>query len=310
MDVPPDSMDLFVSCIDQHKKYRARTRSSKDNIQRRSLTMAPANSDGHAEKYFPQGVVEETWPEPKKEFYFTPHVRSTPADQGNRCFGCGTELSESLFARVPYCEYYGKYFCLKCHTNDSSIIPARILSQWDFKLYPVSIYAHKFIRETRKEPVYDLSVIHPQLYKMVPELRKIKMLRKQLYYMKDFILSCSNVRELPKYTNLIHSRQHIFYDTDFYSLVDFQEVTNSKLLQFLRNSSEAFIKHIMGCQLCLLKGSICEFCEDKKPIYSFHIVSTAQCPGCKGFFHRDCFLKNPNKCPRCFRIVSRRYNKT
>ena len=32
-----------------------------------------------------------------------------------------------------WCNYLGKYFCSGCHTNQTALIPARIIHHWDFK---------------------------------------------------------------------------------------------------------------------------------------------------------------------------------
>ena len=46
----------------------------------------------------------------------------------------GGERSE---ARL--CDYSGQYFCEECHWNDSVVIPARVVHNWDFSLYKVSV---------------------------------------------------------------------------------------------------------------------------------------------------------------------------
>ena len=40
-----------------------------------------------------------------------------------------------LSKRFRYCEYLGKYFCTSCHQNKLAVIPAKVLSKWDFKKY-------------------------------------------------------------------------------------------------------------------------------------------------------------------------------
>ena len=46
----------------------------------------------------------------------------------------GGERSE---ARL--CDYTGQYFCEECHWNDLVVIPARVVHNWDFSLYRVTI---------------------------------------------------------------------------------------------------------------------------------------------------------------------------
>ena len=57
------------------------------------------------------------------------------AVQGYRCTGCGMRQDPAHARHFRFCHYTGKYFCQKCHTNASSIIPAHILHRWSFKKY-------------------------------------------------------------------------------------------------------------------------------------------------------------------------------
>ena len=47
-----------------------------------------------------------------------------------RCSCCNVSLNEGGEARL--CDYYGHYMCAACHHNDLSIIPARVMHNWDF----------------------------------------------------------------------------------------------------------------------------------------------------------------------------------
>lgn len=55
--------------------------------------------------------------------------------QGYRCAGCGMKVAHKYANRFRYCEYLGKFFCTGCHTNQLAVIPARILTKWDFSRY-------------------------------------------------------------------------------------------------------------------------------------------------------------------------------
>ena len=57
------------------------------------------------------------------------------AAQGYRCTGCGMRQEPSQARHFRFCNYTGKYFCQKCHSNASSIVPAYVLHRWSFKKY-------------------------------------------------------------------------------------------------------------------------------------------------------------------------------
>lgn len=44
-----------------------------------------------------------------------------------------------------FCEYTSQLFCSMCHTNDTAVLPARVLHQWDFTEYPISQLAKSYL---------------------------------------------------------------------------------------------------------------------------------------------------------------------
>lgn len=76
--------------------------------------------------------------------------------QHYRCAGCHRnfddgrtrvqELVQALgWGKPRLCEYSGQLFCSSCHTNDTAVLPARVLHYWDFTRYPVSQLAKSFL---------------------------------------------------------------------------------------------------------------------------------------------------------------------
>jgi len=53
-----------------------------------------------------------------------------------------------------FCAYTGQLFCASCHTNDTAVLPARVLQHWDFSLYQVSQLAKAYL-----DSIYDQVVI-------------------------------------------------------------------------------------------------------------------------------------------------------
>lgn len=52
--------------------------------------------------------------------------------QNYRCAGCGAKVEPKYIRKYRYCEYLGRYFCTSCHTNQTAILPSRVLNKWDF----------------------------------------------------------------------------------------------------------------------------------------------------------------------------------
>lgn len=48
------------------------------------------------------------------------------------------------------CEYTSQLFCSSCHTNETAVLPARVLHNWDFTQYPVSQFAKSYL-----DSIYD-----------------------------------------------------------------------------------------------------------------------------------------------------------
>lgn len=55
--------------------------------------------------------------------------------QSFRCASCGTRVDQKYASKFRYCEYLGRYFCTGCHSGQTTIIPGRVLSKWDFSKY-------------------------------------------------------------------------------------------------------------------------------------------------------------------------------
>lgn len=52
--------------------------------------------------------------------------------------GCSRQIGFS-FVRPKLCAFSGLYYCDFCHQDDASVIPARIIHNWDLTKRPVSV---------------------------------------------------------------------------------------------------------------------------------------------------------------------------
>ena len=216
---------------------------------------------------------------------------------GLSCFGCGAAFG-GLFSSAPrYCEFTGKYFCNKCHSNKKGVVPSHVVWNWDRNLYPINNKSLKFIEDNTKLPMIDL-MLNPSLYERVTLLKDLRLTRKKLYYMKNFISSCSALGLKAQARVYLDTVPDYYYNSmDIYSLYDF--IHFDEVIDRLIDVVEVWLGHINACFICKNKGSFCEICGDKKPIYPFQLIDVVQCPRCFGVFHKKCY--DPEKCPKCIR---------
>ncbi len=118
---------------------------------------------------------------------------------GRLCQWCGVFLLNAEFRfvsgymkRYRYCEYLGKYFCPRCHSNQVSGIPGRILRKWDFTAYSVSNFSHDFLRRIHEEPLFNVEDINSGLYRKVRALDQMRECREQLQHLQVFLQTCRN----------------------------------------------------------------------------------------------------------------------
>ncbi|KYQ93481.1 RUN domain-containing protein [Tieghemostelium lacteum] len=244
---------------------------------------------------------EFKWTPPRKRLFFQIQSgKATIKEQNNLCAGCARDLS-GLFTAYRYCDYSGKHYCTHCHDKSVFYVPGRIITNWDFKQHAMSKFYIEFLKEIEKDPLFDLSTLNAKLYKH-QELLRIRNLRKQMFFIKDFLLTC---QEGQKLLSLIgDGNEYLYNDIEYFSLNDL--IHHKTLLKNLRPLVAKWLDHVEKCSMCLAKGSICEFCNDPNPIFPYHISRVSQCNQCKSFHHKSCWNKNSLKCPKCLRVAKRR----
>jgi len=242
--------------------------------------------------------------------------------QNNRCAGCGTLTSSRVFNRMRYCEYMGKYFCTCCHDNNTAVIPAYVLDRFDFYKYKVSNFSLNHLQQISNEPLFNIFFINHKLYKKIGSLGKVRILREQLPGLHLYIKTCrfsdsidlilqKNSKTDDNSTKASIKQifeqlpKHFFNDEfDVFSLNDLISCKNGKLLPLVKQTIESATVHLENCQLCSMKGFICEFCGDEKEIIFPHQNHTFTCSKCKSCFHKKCCQELP--CPKCERLKLRK----
>ncbi|XP_067944045.1 run domain Beclin-1-interacting and cysteine-rich domain-containing protein-like isoform X1 [Watersipora subatra] len=249
------------------------------------------------------------WAPPRPQIIFNIHPpqgrKVLISKQNYRCAGCGTKIEQGYLKRFRYCEYLGKYFCHCCHTNNTSIIPAKILHKWDFSKYPVSNFSRDLLLKMAEDPLFNLLDINRGILHKVKTLQQITLSRLQLRLCRIFLASCRLGTEV--YSQLLSIPEYLLDDVHLYSITDLKKAKNKALDKSLRATAQDAISHVLECTLCKAKGFICEICnDDKEVIFPFQFDKVIRCNFCLSCFHSTCYAKRGKNCPKCARIEARK----
>ncbi|NXO64954.1 RUBIC protein, partial [Phainopepla nitens] len=273
-----------------------------------SLPISPDDGE-HADIYKlrirVRGNLE--WAPPRPQIIFNVHSalarKVAVAKQNYRCAGCGIRTDPDYIKRLRYCEYLGKYFCQCCHENAQTVIPSRILRRWDFSKYYVSNFSKDLLSKIWSDPLFNVQAVNPALYQKVKALNQVRLLRIQLFHMKNMFKTCRLAKDLLDSFDTVPG--HLTEDLHLYSLSDFSAIKKGDLMPRLTELLKAGSLHIDKCMLCQAKGFICEFCQNEDDIiFPFELNKCRTCEDCKACYHKSCFKST--HCPRCERLQARR----
>ncbi|XP_058151634.1 run domain Beclin-1-interacting and cysteine-rich domain-containing protein isoform X4 [Dasypus novemcinctus] len=247
------------------------------------------------------------WAPPRPQIIFNVHPAPTRkiavAKQNYRCAGCGIRTDPDYIKRLRYCEYLGKYFCQCCHENAQMVIPSRVLRKWDFSKYTVSNFSKDLLSKIWNDPLFNVQDINSSLYRKVKLLNQVRLLRIQLYHMKNMFKTCRLAKELLDSFDTVPG--HLTEDLHLYSLNDLTLTRKGELGPRLAELTRAGAAHVERCMLCQAKGFICEFCQNEDDIiFPFELYKCRTCEECKACYHKACFKSG--SCPRCERLQARR----
>ncbi|KAM8875923.1 run domain Beclin-1-interacting and cysteine-rich domain-containing protein isoform 2-T2 [Spinachia spinachia] len=274
-----------------------------------SLPISPDDGE-HADIYKlrirVRGNLE--WAPPRPQIIF--NIHSAPkrkilvAKQNYRCAGCGTRIDPGYIKRMQYCEYLGRYFCTCCHENAQAVVPGRVLRKWDFSKYYVSNFARDLLSKISGDPLFNPSDINSSLYKKVKALEAVRVLRVQLFHMKNLFKTCRFAKEVLEQFDRLPG--HLTEDLHLFSLSDLTAVRSGELAPRMKELLKLGTMHAASCVLCQAKGFVCEFCSnDKDIVFPFQLNKCQRCEECHACYHSGCF--RPGKaCPRCRRLAERR----
>ncbi|KAL1233979.1 Pleckstrin [Trichinella spiralis] len=218
--------------------------------------------------------------------------------QSGKCHSCARCIG---FTNEPFkvCNFDGYYYCSACHVDDTMLIPARALLNWDFTPRKVSRASKAFLVSIYDQPIFHMNEINPALLVKSKALSQLHDLRLELNYIAAYLLTCrkSVAEELSK---RLWPKDYLFKVIDLYSLVDLEQTASGKLHKLLKPVFEYAVNHVLhSCRLCSQKGFICEICNSADVIYPFELQKAFRCPKCAWVFHKACM--EGKSCTKCLR---------
>ncbi|GLT65482.1 hypothetical protein SLA2020_379130 [Shorea laevis] len=247
-------------------------------------------------------IVELRPPKSMKQMLEAQHYTCTGC---HKHFDDGMTLMRDLvqtfgWGKPRLCEYTGQLFCSSCHTNETTVLPARVLHNWDFTQYPVSQLAKSYLDSIHDQPMLCVSAVNPFLFSKVPALQHVMGIRKRIGAMLPYV-RCPFRMSINRG---LGSRRYLLESNDFFALRDLIDLSKgafAALPVMVETVLRKIEEHITEqCLICCDVGVPCtarQSCNDPSSlIFPFQEGETEKCPSCGSVFHKPCFKKITN-CP-------------
>ncbi|WVZ70064.1 hypothetical protein U9M48_018764 [Paspalum notatum var. saurae] len=206
------------------------------------------------------------------------------------------ELAQTIGWNKPrFCSYTGQLFCASCHTNDTAVLPARVLHHWDFSPYPISQLAKAYLDSIYDQPMLCVSAVNPFLFSKVPTLLNIMSVRKKIAAM----LPCVQCPFRNSVLKGLGVRRYLLDGNDFFALRDLVDLSKGAFAALpvkVQTISNRILEHITEqCLVCYDAGVPCaarQACDDPTSlIFPFQEDEATKCSLCASIFHKQCFRK-------------------
>ncbi|KAI6176488.1 C1 domain containing protein [Aphelenchoides bicaudatus] len=241
--------------------------------------------------------------------------------QEYKCHECTAPIGfgKDGISEARICDYTGRYYCTKCHWNDLSYIPARLVRNFDSVKRPICRATKQLLTLVEHKPIINLAKANPALFTYVNGLKKIHHIRTKIMFMKCYFMSCkvnkqfvsellnTFCRKARKLRILQYlARYQHFVETDYmWSMLDLVQTASGTMVQEVESIFNIFLIHITKeCETCKGKAFICELCRVNKVIFPFD-DEVSICKTCLAVFHANCFGRVSKRCPRCLRRCNR-----
>eukprot|EP00742_Colponemidia_sp_Colp-10_P015419 GILJ01017591.1.p1 GENE.GILJ01017591.1~~GILJ01017591.1.p1 ORF type:complete len:596 (+),score=81.99 GILJ01017591.1:203-1789(+) len=235
------------------------------------------------------------------------------------------KTSEILTMQKPRrCHYCVQLLCHNCHTNQTALLPFRVIPKWDFNSKHVCKRCFTFLQNNFNLAHYDLRKI-PREITNTPLIQQCANLRKYLIRAALIISGCTRPSSAI-FAQDLHT--HYFQKEYFYSMHDLQLIftTNkresnpasivpgmsnmvgavqwmagqnvSNLFEMLSAKLVTCKKHIaIDCANCKTRASMpCSICNIPNPVFVIDEDGT-QCRKCHTIYHVKCLEQKG--CPVC-----------
>ncbi|XP_058766357.1 uncharacterized protein LOC131639953 isoform X1 [Vicia villosa] len=226
--------------------------------------------------------------------------------QHHRCAGCHKHFDDGNtsiwdfvqtfgWGKPRLCEYTGQLFCSSCHTNETAVLPARVLHHWDFTHYPVSQLAKSYLDSIHEHPMLCVTAVNPFLLSKVPALLHVMNVRKRIGTMLPYV-RCPFRRSINRG---VGNRRYLLESNDFFALRDLIDLSKgvfAALPVMVETVSRKILEHITDqCLVCCDVGNPCsarQDCSDPSSlIFPFQEDDIERCKSCQSVFHKPCFKK-------------------
>ncbi|XP_053197928.1 pleckstrin homology domain-containing family M member 1 [Scomber japonicus] len=232
------------------------------------------------------------------------HLCTVPSEKGLdtqnfKCAGCPQLIGPSR-SRARLCEFSGRYYCESCHHGDTTIIPSRMVHNWDLRQREVSKKALWLLAQVEQEPLLNLEQLNPELEKHSESMCQAHSLRQRLRLLGDYLLTCRS-GTCKKLQAKMQQRTYLLESSHLYSVMDLRQIAEGEYATYLNTFVQYASKHVFQCDLCTQRGFICQICHADDIIFPFQFDSTTRCKDCKAVFHLACKAAE-DSCPRCLRM--------
>uniref|UniRef100_A0AAQ6AE15 Pleckstrin homology domain containing, family M (with RUN domain) member 1 n=1 Tax=Amphiprion ocellaris TaxID=80972 RepID=A0AAQ6AE15_AMPOC len=240
----------------------------------------------------------------KEDGVLLAHLCTVPSEKGLdaqnfKCAGCPQQIGPSQ-GRSRLCEFSGQYYCESCHGGETSIIPSRMLHNWDLTQREVSKKAVWLLVQVQHEPLLNLEQLNPELVRHSESMCQIHSLRERLRLLGDYLLTCRSGASKSLQARM-GQRTYLMESTHLYSVMDLRQIAEGHFAAFLLTLLDFASSHVFHCDLCTQRGFICQVCHSSDIIFPFQFGSTTRCKDCKAVFHLSCKTAGL-PCPRCQRM--------
>lgn len=116
---------------------------------------------------------------------------------------------------------------------------------WDFKCYPVSVFAYRLLEQMYNYPLFYVPDLNPALYIRCSSLLAARNKRLQLKYVKDFIRMCRFALHERSYFESVPD--YITGDVDNWSMSDFVDARTKCLHRSIDELIKKCETHIYNC---------------------------------------------------------------